>query len=63
MVGEYFEFVGLMIALYLRGLLDTGEYFVVGVDLYQYDPNDPARYLEGMSYNFILPHCSSKISA
>ncbi len=47
MLGEFYEFVGLMVALYLRGLLDTGDYFVVGVDTMQYDPNDPAKYMEG----------------
>lgn len=47
MLGEPYEFAGLMVALYLRGLLDTGEYFVVGVDIMQYDPIDPQKYLEG----------------
>lgn len=47
MLGEYFEFVGLMISLLLRGLLDTGEYFVVGVDSRQYNPKTPVIYLEG----------------
>ena len=55
MLGEFYEFVGLMVALYLRGLLDTGEYFVVGVDTMQYDPNDPAKYLEGV-YHSICNH-------
>ena len=47
MLGEYYEFVGLMVSLLMRGLLDTGEYFVVGVDTRQYDPTDPQKYLEG----------------
>ncbi len=47
MLGEHFEFVGLMVSLLLKGLLDTGEYFVVGVDTAQYDPKDPQKYLEG----------------
>ncbi len=48
MLGEHYEFVGLMLGLLLRGLLDTGEYFVVGVDTRQYDPRDPLKYLEGV---------------
>ncbi len=48
MLGEHYEFIGLMVSLYLKGLLDTGEYFVVGVDTRQYDPTDPQKYLEGM---------------
>ena len=47
MLGEHYEFVGLMVSLQLRGLLDTGDYFVVGVDPGQYDPKDPQKYLEG----------------
>ena len=47
MLGEYFEFVGLMVSLLLRGLFDTGEYFVVGVDSRQYNPKTPRIYLEG----------------
>ena len=48
MLGEHYEFVGLMVSLLLKGLLDTGEYFVVGIDTRQYDPRDPQKYLEGM---------------
>ena len=48
MLGEHYEFVGLMVSLLLKGLLDTGEYFVVGIDTRQYDPKDPQKYLEGM---------------
>ena len=47
MLGEHYEFVGLMVSLLLRGLLDTGEYLVVGVDPRQYDPKRPTLYLEG----------------
>ena len=47
MLGEHYEFVGLMVSLLLKGLLDTGEYFVVGIDTRQYDPRDPQKYLEG----------------
>ena len=52
MLGEYYEFLGLMDSLQLRGLLDTGEYFVVGVHgvhRAQYDPTDPQKYLEGIT--------------
>ena len=65
MLGEYYEFVGLMVALYLRGLLDTGDYFVVGVDVMQYDPNDPQKYLEGecgfLFENYYLAHFPLKM--
>ena len=47
MLGAYFEFVGLMDHLQRRGLLDTGEYYVIGVHIGQYDPKDPQKYLEG----------------
>ena len=50
MLGEHYEFVGLMVSLLLKGLLDTGEYFVVGIDTRQYDPRDPQKYLEGLFY-------------
>ncbi|XP_022235241.1 guanylate cyclase 32E-like, partial [Limulus polyphemus] len=48
-LGYYFEHLGLMISLEDRGLLENGEYFVVGVDIEQYDNEDPRRYLKGYS--------------
>ena len=39
-----------MVSLLLKGLLDTGEYFVVGIDTRQYDPRDPQKYLEGLFF-------------
>lgn len=47
MLGKSYEFIGLMDHLEDKGLLETGEYFVVGVDLEQYDPLTPHEYLEG----------------
>ena len=47
MLGQSYDFVGLMANLYERGLLDTGEYFVVGVYLNYYDFTMPAKYLAG----------------
>ena len=47
MLADYYEFEGLLIALKLRGLMDTGDYVVVGVDSKQYDPSDPQKYIEG----------------
>lgn len=48
MLGRRYEFIGLMDHLEDRGLLDSGEYFVVGIILRQYDPLKPFEYLEGM---------------
>ena len=48
MLGQPYEFVGLMDHLQDRGLLDTGEYFVVGVHLGQYDPLNPQAYFQGI---------------
>ncbi|GIY31621.1 uncharacterized protein CDAR_428061 [Caerostris darwini] len=31
-----------------RGLLDKGEYYVVGVDIEQYESQNPRRYLKGL---------------
>ena len=47
MLGHYYEFVGLMDHLEDKGLLETGEYFVVGVNLQQYEPLHPHQYLQG----------------
>lgn len=45
MVGEYYEPVGLLHNLERRGLLDTGQYFVIGVDKRFYKYNKPHTYL------------------
>ncbi|XP_036369998.1 guanylate cyclase 32E-like isoform X2 [Octopus sinensis] len=47
MLGQSYDSVGLMSNLYERGLLDSGEYFVVGVYLDYYDYSNPAKYLAG----------------
>lgn len=46
-LAQYFEFIGLMDHLYELGLLDTGEYFVVGVCLADSDTITPDAYLTG----------------
>ncbi|XP_023216984.1 guanylate cyclase 32E-like [Centruroides sculpturatus] len=47
-VGYYYEHVGMMISLQKQGLLENGEYFVIGVDVEQYDTSIPQRYLKGL---------------
>ncbi|XP_071034810.1 guanylate cyclase 32E-like [Parasteatoda tepidariorum] len=47
-VGYNFEYLGMMMSLRQRGLLDKGEYFVVGVDIEQYDIQNPMKYLKGL---------------
>ena len=47
MLADFFEFEGLLIALKLKGLMDTGEYIVVGVDTKVYDVSDPQKYVVG----------------
>lgn len=37
-----------MLSLQRKGLLDAGEYFVVGVDIDQYDAQLPGKYLRGV---------------
>lgn len=37
-----------MLSLQRKGLLDYGEYFVVGVDIDQYDAKMPSKYLRGV---------------
>ena len=48
MLAQSYEFVGLMDHLKDRGLLDSGEYFVVGVHVGQYKPKDPKAYFKGV---------------
>ncbi|XP_056019225.1 receptor-type guanylate cyclase Gyc76C-like isoform X2 [Ostrea edulis] len=45
-LAQYYEFIGLMDHLYELGLLDTGEYFVVGVCLSESDTITPDAYLK-----------------
>lgn len=47
-LGHHFEHIGLLASLKRKGLLETGDYFVVGVDLEQYDPKSPEKYLKGL---------------
>ncbi|KAI1292246.1 Guanylate cyclase 32E [Halotydeus destructor] len=47
-VGNYFEHLGILLSLAEKGLLDNGQYFVVGVDVEQYDAADPAKYFRGV---------------
>ncbi|XP_062588637.1 receptor-type guanylate cyclase Gyc76C-like [Saccostrea cucullata] len=45
-LAQYYEFIGLMDHLYELGLLDTGEYFVVGVCLSDSDTITPDAYIK-----------------
>ncbi|XP_037032480.1 guanylate cyclase 32E isoform X2 [Bradysia coprophila] len=47
-LSHQYEHIGLMTSLYKKGLLDKGEYFVVGVDIEQYDSSSPDKYLRGV---------------
>ncbi|XP_066598424.1 guanylate cyclase 32E [Prorops nasuta] len=47
-LGNYYEHIGLLQALDKRKLLEKGEYWVVGVDLEQYDEKQPDKYLRGL---------------
>ena len=60
MLGQPYEFVGLMDHLQDRGLLDTGEYFVVGVHLGQYDPLNPQYYFQGKLYTTQFNYLSNR---
>ncbi|KAK6170897.1 hypothetical protein SNE40_019184 [Patella caerulea] len=51
MLGAYYEFIGLMDHLQDTGLLDAGEYFVVGVHVGVYDLNKPQNFLQGIFQN------------
>lgn len=37
-----------MLSLKRKGLLDKGEYFVIGIDIEQYDASAPDKYLHGL---------------
>ncbi|KAG8192571.1 hypothetical protein JTE90_015205 [Oedothorax gibbosus] len=47
-LGYYFEHLGLMVSMEKRGLLNKGDYYVVGVDIEQYESQNPRRYLKGL---------------
>ncbi|KAK0087232.1 hypothetical protein PV325_001474 [Microctonus aethiopoides] len=47
-LGNYYEHMGLLMALNDKKLLDNGEYWVVGVDIEQYDAQQPDKYLRGL---------------
>ena len=48
MLADFFEFEGLLIVLKLMGLMETGEYIVVGVDNNVIDHSEPQRYIKGV---------------
>ncbi|XP_054008171.1 guanylate cyclase 32E [Hylaeus anthracinus] len=43
-LGNYYEHMGLLMALDERKLLEKGDYWVVGVDIEQYDEKQPDKY-------------------
>ncbi|KAL0109405.1 hypothetical protein PUN28_014464 [Cardiocondyla obscurior] len=47
-LGHYYEHIGLLMALNEMNLLDKGEYWVVGVDIEEYDQQHPDKYLRGL---------------
>ncbi|KAJ6645523.1 Guanylate cyclase 32E [Pseudolycoriella hygida] len=47
-LSHQYEHVGLMTSLQKKGLLDKGEYFVVGIDIEQYDASSPDKYVRGL---------------
>ncbi|KAK9890919.1 hypothetical protein WA026_012260 [Henosepilachna vigintioctopunctata] len=47
-LGHHYEHFGLMLAMEDMNLFDKGEYFVVGVDIEQYDGNYPEKYMKGL---------------
>lgn len=48
MYGLPYEFMALTMALYKKGLSDTGEYFIVGVTDKDLSTKDPKIYFEGV---------------
>ncbi|KAI8041664.1 speract receptor isoform X1 [Drosophila gunungcola] len=54
-LSHYYEHVGLMVSLQKRGLLSKGDYFVVGIDIEQYDPAKPEKYLRGLLLEDVDP--------
>lgn len=58
-LGHHYEHIGLMLSLKRKGLLDEGEYFVVGFDIEQYDAAAPDKYLRGLLQDKIDFECIS----
>eukprot|EP00102_Acyrthosiphon_pisum_P022300 XP_016659510.1 PREDICTED: guanylate cyclase 32E [Acyrthosiphon pisum] len=50
-LGNYYDHTGLIVAMDEMDLFKNGEYFVVGVDVEQYDAENPGKYLTGMLSN------------
>ncbi|KAH0955867.1 hypothetical protein HN011_006367 [Eciton burchellii] len=47
-LGHYYEHMGLLMALDEMNLLEKGDYWIVGVDIEQYDDTRPDKYLRGL---------------
>ncbi|CAB0016883.1 unnamed protein product [Nesidiocoris tenuis] len=56
-LGQHYEHLGLLVAMEERHLFDNGEYWVVGVDITQYDESEPSKYLRGLLQDEIEPNC------
>ncbi|CAH1122713.1 unnamed protein product [Ceutorhynchus assimilis] len=54
-LGHHYEHLGLMVAMEEKKLFDKGEYFVVGVDIEQYDDKNPSKYFHGLLRDDNLP--------
>ncbi|XP_014262145.1 guanylate cyclase 32E [Cimex lectularius] len=54
-LGQYDEHLGLLVAMEDIKLFDNGEYWVVGVDIVQYDEKEPTKYLKGLLVDEIQP--------
>lgn len=54
MLGDPYEFVGLMDHLQDLGLLDTGDYFVVGVTRDTYELDKPQEFLQGKNVVYVF---------
>ena len=59
MLGKSYEFIGLMQHMMDSGLLDSGEYFVVGVCLDTFDSTNSRNFLEGRFFSFSSCSCYS----
>lgn len=49
-VGHYYEHLGLLIAMESAGLIESGEHWVIGVDIEQYEEAESlsGRYMRGL---------------
>lgn len=47
-LGHYYEQLGMMFALEAQGLLASGDYWVLGVDIEQYERENPSKYFRGL---------------